>query len=170
LSRDNASGDQPENTRQISITLEAEPAVPQLVPIPATTPAPAPNVSAPEASAPTAPASADRTPSGQPMYPTLPPLPPNLQQFMNSMATTVGNATRHISTLPFAPPQRPPQPESVAPGARQEQPQLNEQMTMTLNQLLSMGFSNHDGHLARLVLAKNGNLDETLNALFPQTY
>jgi hypothetical protein len=30
-----------------------------------------------------------------------------------------------------------------------------------------MGFSNHDGWLARLVVAKKGDLEAVLNALFP---
>jgi hypothetical protein len=74
---------------------------------------------------------------------------------MSGVANSVGTALRNI---PMAA-QRP----ATAPPT----PQLDPRMTMTLNQLLSMGFSNHDGWLARLVASKQGDLDAVLNALFP---
>jgi hypothetical protein len=149
---------QPGTTREIPITIEPEPepTVPEMPKAPAAGPTPAPTATTPP-----------RSGSAQNLYPHLPQIPPNMQQMMNGIANTVGNATRNIPILQWSPLQ----PTAPAPAVNptpQQQPTLNEHMTQTVNQLLSMGFSNHDGHLARLVLAKNGNLDETLNALFPQ--
>jgi len=46
-------------------------------------------------------------------------------------------------------------------------PVLDERCTTTLNQLLAMGFSNQDGWLSRLIVAKKGDLEAVLNSLFP---
>jgi hypothetical protein len=108
------------------------------------------------------------TPSGQgPIYPVLPTIHPQIQQVMEGISNAVGNVTRRYGPAAGWIPS-PSSSISTLPAASQQPPQeLNERMTMTLNQLLSMGFSNHDGWLARLVASKNGNLDDVLNSLFP---
>lgn len=111
--------------------------------------------------------------TNQTTRPIYPQLSPQFQQVMNGITNTVGQVVRNIPIVPwspstngnvFAPPRPQSSPES---GNNGNQPELNERMQMTLNQLLSMGFSNHDGWLARLVASKNGNLEEVLNSLFP---
>jgi len=125
--------------------------------------------------------SATTTPTGQtgqapatarPIYPALPVFHPQFQQVMDGITNVVGNVTRRYSPtagwIPNPPTSTPvPTPPTSLPQQATPPQELNEQMMMTLNQLLSMGFSNHDGWLARLVASKNGNLDEILNSLFP---
>jgi len=122
-----------------------------------------------------APNSAETTNTGNVPRPIYPQLPPHLQQVVNGLSNTVGNVVRNIPIGSWIAPNgtggsfaRPTQQGSTeAPSTPSGQPELSERMQMTLNQLLSMGFSNHDGWLARLVASKNGNLEEVLNSLFP---
>jgi hypothetical protein len=106
-------------------------------------------------------------PATTPIYPQL---PIQLQQVMNGVSKTLGTALHNIPITVRGPaPNQPNMTPQQTNGATQPQalPALDPRMTMTLNQLLSMGFSNHDGWLARLVVSKNGDLDSVLNALFP---
>lgn len=89
------------------------------------------------------------------------PPPPVVAPIVSGLASKLENMAQNISTLAWAPHQ------PRAPPPQQGPPVLNEQMSYVLNQLLSMGFTNHSGDLSRLVVAKNGNLEEVLNALFP---
>jgi len=82
---------------------------------------------------------------------------------VTGLTNAVGNVTRNIPPMPWGPPQQ----QQQAPIQPPSSPGMNEQMTYTLNQLLSMGFSNHNGDLARLVHSKNGHLENVLNSLFP---
>jgi len=104
---------------------------------------------------------------GTPIYPTL---PPPIQNLMTGVSNAVGNVTRQIPIIPWGPNPQGLMNWATRPGQPQEGgvPVLDEHGQTTLNQLLSMGFSNHDGDLARLVAAKRGSLEETLNALFPR--
>lgn len=78
---------------------------------------------------------------------------------LHGVSASVGNAVRSVgATLPT------PATASTTPTNAAEL--MSPQMNATLNQLLSMGFSNHDGWLARLVQAKKGDMDAVLTALF----
>ena len=126
------------------------PIVPAETPVP-TIPAPTP-------------ASAPPTSPQQPIYPHLPPI---MAPLVSGITNTIGNVTRNIPTLTWSHAPRGLQHQMSPHTQPQQSPELNEQMNYILNQLLSMGFSNHNGDLARLVAAKNGNLEDVLNSLFP---
>jgi len=103
------------------------------------------------------------------IYPQLNPA--HLQQMLSNTVGNIGNAVRNIPIIPWnaaaASGTRAGVDTTTPGGGNGNYPELGERLQQTLNQLLSMGFSNHDGWLGRLVASKKGNLEEVLNALFP---
>jgi len=89
--------------------------------------------------------------------PTMSP-PHNLQQLLSGVSQAMNSVVRNIPIVTNPNP---------APAPSGSPPALDVKCTTTLNQLLAMGFSNHDGWLSRLVVAKNGDLEAVLNSLFP---
>jgi hypothetical protein len=100
--------------------------------------------------------------NGGRLYPGL--NPPQLQQLLSGVSQAMNSVVRNIPivTNPGGPVSR--SGEVSGPPSIGE---MDAKCTSTLNQLLSMGFSNHDQWLSRLVVAKGGNLEAVLNALFP---
>jgi len=92
---------------------------------------------------------------------------PSLQQVFDGLSTTMGNVVRGLTGSASGGGIFARTSDGNGVPAPNTPPELNDRMQTTLNQLLSMGFSNHDGWLAKLVASKNGNLEEVLNSLFP---
>lgn len=104
-----------------------------------------------------------QTPTGR-LYPGL--NPPQLQQLLSGVSQAMNSMVRNIPivTNPGGPGLGT---NSGPPSYGNGSPEMDIRCTTTLNQLLAMGFSNADGWLSRLVVAKNGDLETILNALFP---
>jgi len=102
------------------------------------------------------------TPNGASIYPTL--SPPQLQQLLSGVSNAVSSVVRSI---PIVTNPNGPATESIGGSMTGSQSGMDARSMATLNQLLAMGFSNNDGWLTRLVIAKKGDLEAVLNALFP---
>jgi len=104
------------------------------------------------------------TTNGSSMYPIL--TPPQFQHILSGVTNAVNSVVRSIPivTNPNGPA------DSLTGNSMtdsQSSPLMDSRSVATLNQLLAMGFSNNDGWLTRLVIAKKGDLEAVLNALFP---
>lgn len=102
------------------------------------------------------------TPGGR-LYPGL--QQPQLQQLFSGVTQAMNSMVRNIPIVTN--PSGPPSGNVSGPPSGNGPQVMDVRCTTTLNQLLAMGFSNHDGWLSRLVVAKNGELEAVLNALFP---
>jgi hypothetical protein len=107
------------------------------------------------------------TANGASIYPVL--SPPQLQHLLSGVSNAVSSVVRSIPIVT-----NPNGPASGSLGGSMTGSQtagaqsvMDARAMATLNQLLAMGFSNNDGWLTRLVIAKKGDLEAVLNALFP---
>jgi len=116
--------------------------------------------------------------SAPPSAPTYPDLnPPQIQQISQGVSSAVNSVVRSI---PIVTDPRGPVGTNVTSATTGQVPATGAETTSdgqelrdnarcmkTLNQLLAMGFSNEGGYLARMVIAKYGDLEETLSSLLP---